>query len=171
MKFASIAATVAFAALIFAGCKATTSPNGTTTTPGSMVATVNGAAWSSAVVPGVSGGATGKFDFPSTGNLTITGISSDLTEITIEIMHPHVGTDTLLLSGDIAMYSQGVPDTSKDYVTYPSFANLMPGTVTITSYDTTKKQISGSFNFIARKIHTPTDTVKVTGGSFYQVGW
>ncbi|HEX5316562.1 MAG TPA: hypothetical protein VFX22_07925, partial [Candidatus Kapabacteria bacterium] len=148
--------------LILAGCNASTSPSGTTTTPGSMVATVNGSAWSSTVVPlGVTGGATGKFNFPSTGNLTITGIASDLTEITIEIYHPHLGTDTMVLSGDLGIYSQGVPDTSKDYVTIPTFTNPVTGTVTLTAYDTTKKQASGSFNFVARKAHNLSDSVIV----------
>src|SRR3569623_2097315 len=78
----------------FIGCSASTSPTGTTTTEGSMVANVNGNAWSSAVIPpGITGGATAKMN--STGALAITGVASDLSSIVLVLLHPHVGTDSL----------------------------------------------------------------------------
>ncbi len=157
------------AVAFFVGCKASTSPNGTTTTAGSMTATVNGQAWSSTVIPGVSGGATAKRS--NSGVVTVIGVSPDVTEITLEIMHPSLRTDTLVLSGDIAGYSQGVLDTSKAWITIPTLNNPLTGTITITQFDTVKKQISGQFHFVGRKAHTLTDTVTVTNGSFYQVSW
>jgi hypothetical protein len=82
-----------------------------------------------------------------------------------------LGTDNMITTGDIAIYSEGIPDTSKDYVTIPTLANPISGSVTLTTYDTVNRQVSGTFNFIARKAHNLSDTVSVTGGSFYQVEW
>jgi hypothetical protein len=157
--------------LIFAGCSASTSPNGTTTTPGSMVATINGSTWSSAVVPGgITGGA--KATRSSSGVVTVTGVATDLTEITLVLYNPQVGTVSLGNTTNLGEYSHGVPDTSSAYLSIPgSINNLSAGSVTITTFDTTNRQISGSFNFVGRKAHNFSDTVNITAGSFYQVGW
>src|SRR5690242_18268247 len=80
-------------ALVFAGCSASTSPTGTTETAGSMVAMVNGYSWSSTVVPRISGGATATMN--AAGALTITGTSHDHGAITLVLLHPQVGTDSL----------------------------------------------------------------------------
>jgi len=162
--------------LILAGCNASTSPTGQTTTPGSMVAkvTINGnaEAWSSTVLPGISGGAKAY----QKGNiLTVTGISAtDNTQITIELYNPALGSDSLGTTGDNAFYSQviGVADTTV-YASIPTFSLTNPsaGAVTITAYDTTAKTISGSFHFVGKLATKLTDSVTVTGGSFDQVGW
>lgn len=162
---------IAIAITILAGCNATTSPNGTTTTPGSMTATVNGKAWSSAVVPGITGGATATVH---SGIYTVTGVASDATEITLVLANPQVGSDSLgaLTSTDFAEYSQGIPDTSTAYISIPgSFLKLSAGSVTITQFDTVHHQISGTFDFVGRKAHNLSDTTTVNAGSFYQVGW
>ncbi len=158
------------AILFFAGCNATTSPNGTTTTPGSMVATINGSAWSSAVVPGgITGGA--KATRSASGVVTVTGIATDLTEITLVLMNPKVGTVTLGTSANLGEYSHGVPDTNTAYLSIPSLTNFNPGSVTISTFDTSTRQITGQFNFVGRKATNFSDTVSITKGSFYQVGW
>ncbi|HWF43259.1 MAG TPA: DUF6252 family protein [Candidatus Kapabacteria bacterium] len=155
---------------LFAGCNASTSPNGTTTTPGSMVATINGSSWSSAVVPGgITGGATATRS--SSGIVTVTGVSTDFTEITLVLYNPQVGTVSLGTSANLGEYSHGVPDTSSAYLSIPSLTNFNSGSVTITTFDTVNRQISGQFNFIGRKAHDFSDTVNVTNGSFYQVEW
>ena len=161
----------AFSVLILASCNASTSTNGTTTTPGSMVATVNGKAWSSAVIPGgITGGATASRN--SSGMLTIVGVSSDLTEVTLVLGKPASGTFPLGgLSADYGAYSEGVLDTSKAWVSIPWTTNFNPGSITVTQYDTINRQISGTFQFTARKIQTPNDSVTVKNGSFYQVEW
>src|SRR5947209_5292967 len=86
------------ATILLAACTATTNPStGTTTTNGSMIATINGKAWSSTVVPGVSGGATATRS--SSGVVTVTGVKADdLTEITLVLRNPSVRTDSLGLS-------------------------------------------------------------------------
>jgi hypothetical protein len=157
--------------IIMAGCSASTSPNGTTTTPGSMVATVNGKAWSSAVVPGgITGGATATRS--QSGVVTVTGVSTDLTEITIELKSPHMGSDSLgILSGDFGAYSEGILDTSSAWISTPTLSNFYPGSVTITTFDTTNRWISGQFHFVGRKPHNQSDTATVSNGSFYQVEW
>ena len=154
------------------GCNASTSPTGQTTTPGSMVAKVNGSAWSSTVLPGISGGAKAY----QKGNiLTVTGISAtDNTQITIELYNPAIGSDSLGTTGDNAFYSHviGVADTTV-YASIPTFSLTNPsaGAVTITAYDTTAKTISGSFHFVGKLATNLSDSVTVTGGSFDQVGW
>lgn len=159
--------------LLLAACNASTSPSGTTTTPGSMIAKVNGSAWSSTIVPYVSGGATGNV---KNGALFVTGISaSDNTEITIEIMNPKLGTDSLGASGDEGIYSKvlNAADTNA-YASIPSTTppfSIYDGAVTITAYDTVAKTISGTFNFVGRLTTNLSNTVNVTSGSFYQVGW
>ncbi len=171
MKYFKIASAFAIAALIFAGCKPSTSPSGTTTTPGSMVATVNGSAWSSTVIPEVSGGAKA---YKNGSILTITGISAiDNSQITVELYNPAIGSDSLGTTGDNAFYSHviGVADTTV-YASIPySLTNPSAGAVTITAYDTTAKTISGTFHFVGRLATKLTDTVTVTNGSFDQVGW
>jgi hypothetical protein len=160
-----------FAIIIFAGCNATTSPNGTTTTPGSMTATVSGESWSSAVIPGgITGGATASRS--NSGVVTVVGVASDITEITLVMNNPSVGTFPLGgLSADYGAYSEGILDTSKAWISIPWTTNLTPGSLTITQFDTVNRQISGTFSFTGRKLHTPNDSITVTGGSFYQVEW
>lgn len=160
--------------LILAGCNASTSQSGTTTTPGSMVATVNGSAWSSVVLPIGGNGITTKATRSSSGVVTVTGVSSDLTEITLLLTNPSPN-QTYTLGGFngnyYGAYSEGILDTSKAWGSIPWTTNLHPGSVTITQFDTVNRQISGSFSFTARKIQTPNDSVTVTNGSFYQVEW
>ena len=151
--------------VFLAGCNSSTSPP----TPGSMTATVNGSAWSSTVIPGVSGGSKAYRN----GNiLTVTGLSSTLTQITIEIYSPKVGTDSLGISGDNAAYSRviAVNDTLV-YSSLPSLDGPFAGAATITAFDTVNKFISGQFHFVGRRATNLSDTVTVTNGSFYQVGW
>jgi hypothetical protein len=163
-----------FAAAILSGCSATTNPTtGATTTDGSMVATVNGATWSSTVVPGgITGGAKATRS-TSTGIVTVTGVkATDLTEITLILHNPSIGSDSLGFSLSAqGEYSQGVPDTSTAWLSIPSLTSFFPGSVTITTFDTTKKLISGRFRFIGRKAHNLADTVIISGGSFQNVGW
>ena len=158
----------AFTLFILAGCSASTNPNGTTTTPGSMIATVNGQAWSSAVVTGLTGGAMATRS--SSGVVTVIGGATDLTEITLFLTNPQVGTVSLGASANLAAYSHGI-DTSNAYFSLPSFSNFNPGSVTITTFDTSKHQISGQFHFIGRKAQNFSDTVNVTNGSFFEVEW
>jgi hypothetical protein len=158
-----------FAILILSGCSASTNPNGTTTTEGNMIATVNGKAWSSTIVPDVTGGATATRS--SSGIVTVTGVATDLTEITLVLGNPHVGTVSFGTSANLGEYSEGIPDTSTAYLSIPSFSNFTPGSVTITAFDTSKRQISGQFNFIGRKAHNLSDTVNITNGSFFEVEW
>lgn len=171
MKYASFAATVAFAAFIFAGCKNSTSPTGTTTTPGTMQAQVNGSAWPSLYVPGVSGIARANM---SNGVLEILGISAiDNSTIALDVVNPKIGTDSLGATGDEGFYSKvlGASDTTI-YASIPnSVFSLYTGSISITQYDTTAKTVSGTFHFVARLQNKPSDTVTVTNGSFYQVGW
>ncbi|HZK76800.1 MAG TPA: DUF6252 family protein [Candidatus Kapabacteria bacterium] len=156
--------------LILAGCKASTSPTGTTTTPGSMIAHVNGSAWSSTVLPGISGGATGNIE---SGALFVTGLSATTnTEITIELMNPKLGTDSLGATGDEGVYSQIAGADTTFYYSIPlvTSGELYDGAVTITAYDSVGKTISGTFNFVARTKDL-SSSVSVTNGSFYQVSW
>ncbi len=168
-RFPSIYSLLLVASSLVMACNATTSPTTGTTTPGSMVATVNGKAWSSTVVPGVTGGATAT---KNSGVVTVTGVATDLTEITLVLRNPGIRTDSFGLSTTaLGEYSQGIPDTSTAYLTIPSLSNIYPGSVTITAYDTTKKQISGQFHFVGRKSHNLSDTVLITSGSFLNVSW
>src|SRR5438067_785065 len=114
--------------LIISGCSASTSPAGTTTTEGSMVAIVNGNSWSSAVIPpGITGGATAKMN--SNGSLAITGVASDLSSIVLVLLHSHVGLDTLGL-GNTGSF---IDEDKHVFITAGSGA----GTVNITTLDLT----------------------------------
>ncbi len=175
MKYFQIASAFVIATIVLAGCNSTTSPNGTTTTPNTMTATVNGSSWSSDVIPGLS--ATGITKAYKNGNIvTVTGVSAlDNTEISLILINPVSGTtDSLGATGNEGTYSKilGVADTTI-YVSEPSLSSfsLYDGSVTISSYDTVAKTISGSFHFIARLPTNPSDTMNVASGSFYQVGW
>ena len=156
-----------------AGCNAVNSvTNPPAQTAGSMTATVNNQTWSSTVIPLVTGGAKAEM---KGSVLTVTGVSaSDNTQITLAIMNPAIVSDSLGATGDEGTYSHviGIADTTV-YVSIPSpsFTSLYAGAVTITAYDTVGKTISGSFHFVARLPAKLTDTVTVTNGSFYQVGW
>lgn len=156
--------------VFIAGCNASTSPTGTTTTPGSMVATVNGSAWSSTVIPGVSGGATGNIE---SGALFVTGISATTnTEITVELMNPKTGTDSLGATGDGGVYSQIAGADTTLYYSIPLITSgeIYDGAVTITAYDTVAKTISGTFNFVARTKDFKS-SISIANGSFDQVSW
>ena len=165
LKFFTIS--VLFAAAL-AGCSATTSgPNGTQA-EGSMIATVNGQAWSSTVVPAISGGATALFNTPVAGAITVTGVSVSLSgtqTIAIALLHPHLGADSLG-TGNTGTFSYGTPGQDS-YVT----AGFGAGSINITKYDTLNRQISGTFNFTARQVDTLTHVVTVTNGSFVDVEW
>jgi hypothetical protein len=144
-----------FAALLIAGCNATTSPGGTTTTEGSMVATVNGQAWSSPVLP-IAGGI-GTKAFLKEGTLTVTGVSTDLTAIGVTLVQPRVGTDSI----------------AGTYATSDKKAYAGVGTANITKYDVTNRKISGTFSFTAYRVDSLNlqETVAVTNGSFLDVKW
>ncbi len=162
---------ISISILLLAGCKASTSPTGTTTTPGSMIATVNGKAWSSTVLPG-TGGATGKMN---SNVLSIIGLSvTDNTEISLILPKPAVGTDSLGATGYEGDYSilLGATDTTI-YGSIPEVlqGQIYDGAVSITSYDSVSKSISGTFHFIGRRSGNLSDSVTITNGSFYQVTW
>jgi len=143
------------AGFLITGCKATTAPNGTTTTEGSMVATVNGQPWSSPVLP-LAGGI-GTKAFLKEGTLTVTGVSTDLTAIGVTLVQPHAGLDSIA----------GTYGTSEK----KAYAGV--GTANITKYDATNRKISGTFNFTAYRVDSLDlqESVTVTNGSFLDVEW
>jgi hypothetical protein len=161
-------AIVAFFAIFIGACNTITSPITIPPTP-TMTATVNGGSWSTVGTLGT--GSAKATRSSSSGVVTVTGVASDLTEITLVLNNPKTGTSQLVISGDVGEYSQGIPDTSTAYVTIPTLTNPLPGSVTITTFDTTKGEISGSFSFVARKSHNMSDTVRITNGSFSNVTW
>ena len=151
-------------ALFFAGCSASTSPTGTTTTEGSMVAMVDGYSWSSTVIPpGISGGASAKMD--GSGALTLTGVSSGHGSIVLVLLHPHTGTDSLGL-GNTGSY---INDDKHAYLT----AGPNKGSVTLTTYDPIHHLVSGTFDFEANRIDSVSSpvTATVTNGSFFNLEW
>ena len=151
-------------ALFFAGCSASTSPDGTTTTEGSMVAMVDGDSWSSTVIPpGISGGASARMN--GSGALTLTGESSDHGSITLVLLHPHIGTDSLGL-GNTGSY---INDHNHVYLT----AGPNKGSVNLTTYDPIHHLVSGTFNFEANRIDSVSNPVivTVTNGSFFNLQW
>lgn len=157
---------IAFITLALAGCASSTSPNGQTT--GSMVATVNGQSWASAVIPGVTAG-TLAVRSVSANTLTVTGTSVDLSghsqTIGLVLINPHLGLDSLG-TGNTGTYSNGVPGQDS-YVT----AGFNAGQVNISQYDTQNKQVSGTFSFTAHQASNISNTVTVTNGSFVNVKW
>jgi hypothetical protein len=161
------------------GCNAVNSvTNPSTPAAGSMTATVNGQAWSSTVVPLVSGGATATVQ---QGALLIVGESlavSTTPEQTLSILlvNPHLGPDSMsILSSSGAntgsfLYGTNSNDIYLSTLSYsPTMTNV--GSINITQYDTTKKQISGTFSFTATQKDTTSHVLTVTNGSFYQVSW
>ncbi len=161
-----------FITAFFASCSSSTSTAPSSTqTPHTMLATVDGASWSSAM-NGIYASAYAIRRADSI--VTIIGIAADSSEITImlpTLRFGSVGTDSLgKTTGNFAMYSSsGTPDTSRSYLTIPTLNRIYSGFVTITSYDTTKFLISGQFQFVGHKAHSPSDSVTVTSGSFYQL--
>ena len=162
-----------------AGCNTINSVlNPTTQTAGSMTATVNGNAWSSTVVPAVSGGATATLQ---SGALVIVGESVALSStpeqtLSILLVHPHLGVDSMsLLNPTDANTGSFLYGTNQNdiYLTelYYSLSTPNAGSVNITKYDTTNKLISGNFSFTATQKDTTSHTITVTNGSFYDVGW
>jgi len=162
-----IIASFCLLSVLLFGCNTTTSPT-TGQSAGTMIATKNGTSWSSGVPPLVAGTTATR---TNSGEVIVTGVATDVSEITLEIMHPGLRTDTLVISGDVAAYSQGILDTSTAWVSIPTLTNPLPGTITITQFDTVKKQISGQFHFVGRRSHQLSDTVNITSGSFFQVSW
>ncbi len=171
MKNLQIATLFTFAVIAIAGCKTSTSPTGTTQTPGTMQATVAGKAWPSLYVLGVSGAARAHI---TNGVLEVLGVSAvDNSTIALDVVNPAVRTDSLGATGDEGFYSKilGATDTTV-YASIPnSVFSPYSGSVMITQYDTTAKQVSGTFHFVARLPTNLADTVSVTNGSFYQIGW
>ena len=153
--------------LIFAGCNATTSPNGSTTTEGGMTATVNSQAWSSTGVPGVNGGTTALINTPTAGAITITGVSVSLAGnqiIAIALAKPHLGPDSLGgLSLNRGTFSYGTPGQS-------SYVSLS-GSVNLSKYDTVNHKVTGTFNFVGQQLDTLSHQITVTNGSFLDVSW
>lgn len=150
------------------GCSlATTTVPGTTS--GSVTATVNSKAWTTVGVPGLQSARATRNS--ASGIVTVTGVAVDGTEITLVLGTPHVGTFTLGVSENLAEYSQGIPDTSTAYVSVPTLYNFTPGTITVSAFDTVNAEISGSFNFVARKTKNFSDSVVVTNGTFTKVDW
>jgi hypothetical protein len=166
-------------AILVNGCNAVNSvTNPSTPAAGSMTATVNGQAWSSTVVPLVSGGATATVQ---SGALLVVGESVALSTtpeqtLSILLVHPHLGVDSMsaLNPTDANTGSFLYGTNSNDiYLSTLSYSLTMTnvGTINITQYDTTKKQISGTFSFTATQKDTTSHVLTVTNGSFYQVGW
>jgi hypothetical protein len=155
-----------FLTLLTAGCAAT-SPNGGQVS-GSMVATVNGQSWSSAVVPGVTSG-TFAVRVVSTNTLTITGTSLDLgghtQTIGLVLVNPQIGTQSIGV-GNTGSFSYGLPGQDS-YVT----TSLNAGTITLTQYDTQNRLAGGTFSFTAHQASNLGNTVTVTNGSFVNVKW
>jgi hypothetical protein len=169
----SIAILLVLAAASIFGCNSITStiPG---TTSGSVTANVNSKSWTTIGVPGLQSARATRNS--SSGIVTVTGFAADGTEITLVLGTPHVGTFNLgvTMSGvteTLAEYSQGIPDTSTAYVSIPTPFNLSPGAITVSSFDTVNAQLSGSFNFIARKTKNFSDSVVVTSGTFTNVPW
>jgi hypothetical protein len=136
-----------------------------------MLATVNGASWSSSTNGPYASAYATRYGLTS---VILTGIAADSSEITIVLANPKfgaVGTDSLgATTGNYALYStSGAPDTATSYLTIPTFNRIYSGSVTITAYDTTNFLISGQFQFVGRKAHSTSDSVTVTSGSFYQL--
>jgi hypothetical protein len=163
-----------FIVAFLASCSSATSTTGTpgsAQTPHTMIATVNGASWSSAM-NGIYAGAYAAHYGPT--GVMLTGIAADSSEFTIIITNltrGSVGTDSLgATTGNYAMYSlSGPPNTSTSFITTPAFNQIYSGSVTVTSYDTTTDLISGQFQFVGRKANSLSDSVTVTSGSFYQL--
>ena len=162
--------------ILATGCNTVTNPS--TQTAGSMTATVNGQAWSSTVVPLVTGGATATLQ---QGALLIAGVSIALSTtpeqtLSIFLVHPHLGADSMSalngLNQNTGSFLYGT-NTNDIYVSTLSFSLTMTnvGSINITKYDTTNKLISGTFNFSATQKDTSSHTMTVTNGSFYNVGW
>ena|ERR1035437_9936743 len=151
--------------ILFAGCSASTSPTGVTTTDGSMVAMVNGDSWSSTVIPpGISGGASAKRS--DAGALTLTGVSSSHGSIVLVLLHPSIGTADTLGLGSSGSF---ITDGKQVYLT----AGFNKGIVSLTTYDTIHHLVSGTFYFTANRadsVSTPATTT-VTNGSFFNLGW
>jgi hypothetical protein len=162
---------ILFVLLVAAGsflssCAATTASNGQVN--GSMVATVNGQSWSSAVVPGVTSGTLGV-RVMSTNTLTITGTSIDLgghtQTIGLVLVNPQLGTQSIGV-GNTGSFSNGLPGQDS-YVT----TSLNAGQITLTQYDTQNHLASGTFNFTAHQANNLGNTVTITNGSFVNVKW
>jgi hypothetical protein len=155
-----------FLVSLFFGCASTTPTGGQV--PGSMVATVNGQSWSSAIVPGVTAG-TLAVRVRSTNTLTVTGTSVDLgghtQTIALVLVNPQPGTQSLGV-GNTGSFSYGLPGQDS-YVT----TSLNAGQVTLTQYDTQNQLVSGTFNFTAHQASNLGNTVTVTNGSFNNVKW
>ena len=166
MKHAIFVATLVIFA---ASCNTITSSLPSVPATPTVTATVNGSSWST--VGTLGAGSAFATRNASSGVVTVTGIATDQTEITLVLNSPKVGTSQFVLSGDVGEYSQGVPDTSTAYVTFPTLTNPLPGSVTITTFDTAKGSISGSFSFVARKTHNTADTVRITNGVFSNITW
>ncbi|MDP4199188.1 MAG: DUF6252 family protein [Bacteroidota bacterium] len=163
MKIAAILAIV-----FIVGCKASTSPNGTTSTEGSMTATVNGSAWSTIGLPGAQTARATRDT--SSGTVTVTGLNANLenltnpSSITLILLRPSVGTVTLGTTGNEGIFAYGT--VPKDGYISTS------GSVSITKFDTVNRLISGNFNFTGTQIlDTISKSVTVTNGSFLDVEW
>jgi hypothetical protein len=165
--------------ILGSGCNAVNSvTNPSTPTAGSMTATVNGQAWSSTVVPLVTGGATATLQ---QGALVVAGVSiavSTTPEQTLSVLlvHPHLGADSMsILNGlnqNTGSFLYGT-NANDIYVSTLSYSLTMTnvGSINITKYDTANKLISGTFSFMATQKDTASHTMTVTSGSFYDVGW
>jgi hypothetical protein len=150
--------------LLAVGCSASTSPTGTTTTEGSMVAMVNGYEWSSSVIPpGISGG--GSATMNSSGALTMTGVSNAHGSLVLMLLHPHLGADTLGI-GNSGSY---ITDDKHVYLT----AGPNQGTVQLTTFDTVHHLVSGTFSFSAARVDSVSSPAmsQITNGSFYNLEW
>ncbi|HEV7232522.1 MAG TPA: DUF6252 family protein [Bacteroidia bacterium] len=153
------------AGLAIASCKKSTvatptpAPATTSTTP-SFVATVSGTAYTF----------TGTAAIPSSGNsVGISGVNMSSYTIMINDLNPVVGTVAMNMTsgvqGSITQIS-----TSKQWST--GLDNTHTGTLTLTTFDRTKKTCSGTFSFSALESPgTGSSSITITNGSFSNIKW
>jgi len=156
------------AALFVTGCNSTTSPPTTASAAtvraqGVMVANVDGGDWVSTATP-VSGNQTAAVMDPATPRtITVTGVSTDGTAISIRIPDPHVGEESTI---------------EATYTTDP-LRFVGSGTADINIYDTVNRTISGTFSFTAyERLDSVPDNapivirkLEVTNGIFSNFSW
>ncbi|HBS85387.1 MAG: hypothetical protein A2W91_16395 [Bacteroidetes bacterium GWF2_38_335] len=127
-------------------------PNGT------MVATINGASWSTDEA---------KAFLAINGGIAIQGIADDGSNISISAEELAVGTYTIdfMDTENTAAYNV---DNSGSTVTYTVSKEDMGGELVITSINTTDSLMSGTFHFVLFR-HSDSTSVSITEGEFVNI--
>jgi hypothetical protein len=139
--------------------KSNNSTSSTTPTP-TFSATING---SNPGVWTVTGGT-------NSGLITINGAGAGGVTVGLEISAINTGTYQLgAPGGNAGVYGTSSPGTTS-YTTTGTSPYV--GTLTITTYNTSTKTISGTFSFTAQENYpNSTGTATITSGSFANVIW